>query len=343
HVHELSFGLTTATGQPKPSLVEFHRFADLLDRIDLRSCRRADTDTAILVPSYLSGDYPFVSEADRRAIPAVLTQSYIAASRAGLTPAVVREEEGLPPTSLTLIPSAKALTGPTFSALAERARAGAHIYLSYFAGAGPRPGGAWWPSLEPLFGVRHKLRYGIADQADPEVTLTVGKPFGAFASGDRLAIAPAGPNTAYLPLEVTGDTDVLLVDGHDQPALVRRVIGDGALYLGAYPIEYYASQRADANADDQTPLLYEALAAEAGANPDIGSSNPHVITDSLVRDDGTRFVWLINCTDTSQPTLVAMPDDITLRDVLTGEPVNAATMLDPFGIRVARCEIPCES
>lgn len=112
---------------------------------------------------------------------------------------MVREEAGLPPAALTLIPSVKALTGPTFAALAEHARQDAHIYLSYFAGAGPRPPGAWWPPLEALSGVRHRLRYGLPDQAAPKVILTVGKPLGALEAGQTLTVWPAGANTAHLP------------------------------------------------------------------------------------------------------------------------------------------------
>jgi endo-1,4-beta-mannosidase len=341
HLHELGFGVTTASGQPKPALHELHRFSELLGRLDLAACRRAETGTAILVPSYLGTDHPFVEEDDRQIIPPILTQAYLAAKHAGLAPAVVREEDGVPHTALTLVPSVKALTGPTFTALRERARGGAHVYLSWFSGGGPRSAGSWWPPLEPSFGVRHRLWFGVPDHAATELTLTVGKPFGTLAAGDQLKVIPAGANTAYLPLEITDDAvDVLLTDQDGQPALVRRRVGDGALYLSAYPIEYYASQRADANLDDQAHLIYQALAAEAGATPDISSGNPHVITDSLLRDDGARFVWLINTSGEPQSSLLFMPHDTTLRDVERGEVITPSTQLEPFGVLVGRCEPP---
>ncbi|HEX3649467.1 MAG TPA: cellulase family glycosylhydrolase, partial [Pseudonocardiaceae bacterium] len=42
HAFEMHFGLTDATGTPKPALTEFRRFADVLNTVDIEHCHRAD-------------------------------------------------------------------------------------------------------------------------------------------------------------------------------------------------------------------------------------------------------------------------------------------------------------
>jgi hypothetical protein len=37
------------------------------------------------------------------------------------------------------------------------------------------------------------------------------------------------------------------------------------------------------------------------ATPDVGSGNRRIITDSVIRGDGIRLVWLINTVGTGQP------------------------------------------
>ncbi|SHN38614.1 cellulase family glycosylhydrolase [Cryptosporangium aurantiacum] len=344
HLYELNFGLTAADGTPKPALAELAAFAGVLEAVDVARCRRATTGTAILVPSYLDTDHPMIDDVERTIIPEITLHAYLAAKRADLAPALLRESTWLDAAGqaeaaeLLLVPSAKALTGPMFPELVRRAEAGATVYVGWFAGAGSGQRGAWWPNLEPIFGVRHRLRYGLNELCDTDIVeVTAVTDLGDLKSGATLRLRPAGPpaTRAYLPVDVT-DAEVVLADQAGRPVLVRRRIGSGALYLGTLPVEYFGAVRPDAHPDDEVWRLYRALAAEAGVRPAVRVDSPAVTTDYLVHEDGTRFVWLISLAP--EPLSIVPDAPGRLTDVLTGEDVTERCDLPAYGVRVARLE-----
>jgi hypothetical protein len=109
-----------------------------------------------------------------------------------------------------------------------------------------------------------------------------------------------------------------------------------AIYLGAYPIEYYGAERRNAHEHDEVHRLYSALAAEAGIVPEIRVTHPRVAVDELEHEDGSRYVWLVS---TSPEPLVVAPileGAWRLMEVATDEDLTASCPLEPFGIRVAR-------
>ena len=342
HAYELTFGVSTTAGEPKAALHELAAFREVIDAVGVERCSRPDTRTAVLVPSHLDVDHPMNDDAYRTAITGITHQAWLAARRADLAPALSRESEGVPEAELLLVPSAKALLASTFGTLLDRARAGATVYVSFFAGPGEGQRGMWWPPLEPVFGVRHRLRYGLSETAAETVKLSVVTTFGQLERGMLLTTHAAGTvdSRAFLPLEVIGDdVEVLLADEQGNPALVRRRVGDGALLLGAYPLEWFAGQRVDGSADDPTPTLYAALAAEAGIVPEVSTTDNRVAVDSLVRDDGERFVWLVNLVEEEVVAPVTVAGGGSLAE-LTGDTVVAdgdgKVALAPFGVRVLR-------
>src|SRR5262249_17052446 len=118
HAFELHFGLTDADGVPKDQLVEMKKFADLLRAVGIASCGRADTDAALVVPSYLDTSYPFTSPEDGGYIHQTLRQAYVSARLADLPPALTRESEGIGADArLYLVPSASGLLAPTLAEL----------------------------------------------------------------------------------------------------------------------------------------------------------------------------------------------------------------------------------
>jgi len=339
HAYELNFGVSTVGGEPKAALLELRDFRAVLDAVDAVHCSRPDSRTAVLVPSFLDVDHPMNDDLYRTSITGITHQAWLAARRADLAPAVVRESVGIPAADLLLIPSAKALLASTFGTLTERAAAGAHVYLGFFAGPGPGQRGAWWPHLQPLFGVRRLLRYGLSETAADVVELTVTTPFGGLAAGHVLT-ARAGGNEdsrALLPLEVLdGDVQVLLTDQAGRPALARKPVGSGWMVLGTYPLEWFAAERRDGNVEDPTPALYAALAAEAGIVPDVSVADDRVVVDSLVHDDGTVSTWLVNLVDEELTVTPAGSGAASLHDVLDGAAVAGPVALPPFGVRVLR-------
>lgn len=340
HLYELGFGVTRNDGTPKPTLLELRDFAAVLAAVDAPGLSRTTTRTAVLLPAHVDTDLPVLDtthQADLEVMADVTQHAWIAARAADLSPAVVREFEGLPDVDLLIVPSNKALLGATFPGLLALADRGTHVYVSWFAGVNVGQRGAWWPAIEPLFGARHRLRYGISEIADDVVTLTVDIAFGGLAAGTKLTFPAAGSRfaRAYLPLETT-TAETLATDQHGRPALIRRRVGKGAVYLGAYPVEYYGAVRDNAHDDDDVWRLYAALGREAGITPAVHVDGSRVFADALVHTDGTRYTWLVS---TGPEAVEVVPEQAApgrLVDVVSSEDVTDGCHLPPFGVRVLR-------
>src|ERR1700761_3949631 len=174
HAFELNFGLTDASGAPKQTLREMRAFARVLEQVDFGRCQRADTDTALIVSSYLDTQYPFTSPAAPEAVTRALHQGYLSASLAGLAPGLTRETTGIAADAkLYLAPSVKQFLAPTAAALEDLAERGACVYVSYCAGDTGWHRGPSYGRMNDLFGVEHQLDVGLSDHVeDAEVQLT---------------------------------------------------------------------------------------------------------------------------------------------------------------------------
>ena len=335
HPFELHFGLTDSGGAPKPQLAEMGRFAELLRSVDIGQCERADTDAALIVPSYLDTAYPFTSRRDRVYASEALRQCDVAARLADLPVALTRESDGVSRGArLYLLPSAKQLLGPTWPELEAIAAAGATVYVSYSAGDSEHHPGPWYPQLNALFGVQHQLRNGLVDPIeDEQVTFTFAANFGTLPAGARLSFSVAGSEygRAFLPVRPDG-ADVIAVDGHDRPALPLRRVGAGAMVLCTYPIEHLAAMTARVN-PEATSTLYDALAAFAGVSRPVTVDNPRIAADIVVRADGARFLWLVS--QAAEPVVAKPQLAAGLRLAgLDGSAVEGTVGLDPFGVSV---------
>jgi beta-glucosidase len=336
HPFEMHFGVTDAEGRPKPPLLELRDFADVVARVDLARCRRADTATALVVTSYLEAAHPVTDTGDAPFALDALEQAHVAAREADLAPAFVRERDGLDEGySLYVVPSVKQLTAPSWFRLQELAAGGATVWVSYAAGENASQRGPWWSNTEALFGVRNALVYGLNDPIeDDEVTVRLTAALGDLAAGEELVFpAAGGPNArAFLPVDVL-DAEVVAVDGRGRPAILRKRHGAGQAVLCTYPLEYLAAARPRAN-PEPTWRLYAALAAEAGAAPDVRVADPRVLVDELVHDDGTRFVWLVSeHADELEARLELRGGGLRTLD---GEPADSTVVLPPYGVAVLR-------
>ncbi len=115
------------------------------------------------------------------------------------------------------------------------------------------------PWLDETFGVRHQLRYGLADTVeDDHVALTFVEDVGELSTGTELSFHVSGNegSRAFLPLEPAG-ARTLAVDSSGRPALLERRVGRGAMVLCTYPIEHMAAGTPHANPED-TWRLYGA-------------------------------------------------------------------------------------
>jgi endo-1,4-beta-mannosidase len=334
HAFELHFGLTDVAGTPKPQLAELKSFAATLRELDVAHCLRADSDTALIVPTYLDTSYPFTDPSERPAIARTLAQAYVSARLADMPVALTRESEGIGGDArLYLAPSVKQLLGPTAIELERLAADGACVYVSYSPGSTDWHRGPSYGRLNAMFGVRHQLASGLVNPIeDDEVTFTVTRDFGALCVGTRLSFHVSGNqhSRAFLPVVPDGAV-VIATDTRGRPALLLRTIGAGSLVLCTYPVEQMAARTPRVN-PDSTVALYDALAAHAGVRRPVTIDDPRIGVDILVHEDGRQFVWLVSQAAeavTVKPTLAA-GFGLTRLD---GNVAGAVTM-ESFGIEV---------
>lgn len=358
HPFEQHFGVTDVEGSPKPQAREMKAFAELAERLDLTRLTRPDSRIALVVSSYLENQYEFTYPDDARAVFDNTRQAYVAAREADLPVAVVREADGLADAqarpgaglpadgALYLLPSFKQLTAPTWRQLVELARGGATVYTSYFVGTHPIQRGPWWPRLDETFGVTKHLTYGLTnpiedDELRVRFVADLGDPaLGGIAAGEELVFAVGGTENSRAFLPVTpkpadqGGAEVLAVDAHDRPVLLRTRIGAGALVLSTYPLEHMAAVTPRVN-PEPTARLYAALAAQAGATPEIRVDDPRVIVGELVHEDGRRYAWLISqAAETLDVTPVLGGGLADAKLVTLGGAPAPSVPLPPYGVVV---------
>ncbi|MFD7921985.1 cellulase family glycosylhydrolase [Streptomyces sp. NPDC059740] len=333
HPFEMHFGITDRTGAPKAPLREIADFAEVLRAVDFPRCRRADADTALVVPAFLERGYPYSRPADRPLIFSSLHQAYVAARAADLPTALTREADGVAKDAkLYLLPATRQLTTRARRHLVRRAREGATVYLSFCSGTHPATRGPWFDGLDEWFGVEHQLSYGVAEPiTDDVLEMRFTADFGDIAAGETLRFPVAGneDSRAFLPVVPAG-AEVVAEDAHGRPALLLHGTGAGRTVLATYPLEHMAAATPRAN-PEATHRLYRALAALAGASRPVTVDSPQVSADLLEHEDGRRFLWLVSQSEQEvrvTPQAAGEPVDLA-----TGEPVPSP-VLAPYGVRV---------
>ena len=207
HVFEMHFGLTDRHGRPKKqlrALADFAREVGQLARggLGARQGRRGDRRPRALraraavhracLPRRTSVT-TCSSRTSPRAKPTCRSSSSASATaspaRRQPVPRPVREAPHRPR------PRPACERSPV---------GGATVYLSYFAGSTTNQRGPWLTWLDEIFGVTHRLRYGLVDPIDDdEAVFQFVEDFGDIAAGTRLTFPVAGEHSArsYLPVD----------------------------------------------------------------------------------------------------------------------------------------------
>jgi endo-1,4-beta-mannosidase len=334
HVFELHFGLTDRAGRPKQQLHALAEFAALVRELHAGGWERVAGDAALVVPEHFERVLPFTHEAYRSDIGLDLLQAYVAAREADLPVELVRERDGLPGGArLYLVPSAKLLTAPGLDRLRELAGAGATVYASYFAGSTSSQRGPWLTWLDEIFGIRHRLRYGLVDPIEEpaEVVFELVRDFGDIEAGTVLRFHVAGEPSArsYLPVEPAG-AQVIAVDGHGRPALLQHGLGSGSTVFCTYPLEHMAARTPRAN-PEPTWRLYSALADIAGVPRPVRVDDPRILVGRL-RSANSETAVFVNC---SEETVTAIPVAAEGSELQLPE---GPLTIDPFGATAVSCE-----
>ncbi len=302
---ELHFGLTTPDGTPKPALGELGRFAAGVRERGLAQARRAPTRTGLVVSAYFDREFPFWGQEEAPAMRDALLEGYISARLANLAPAIVRDEHALPGLPLLIVPSAKAITTPGARALAENARQGSTVWVSFGCGETLNQRGWWWPGVDQTFGVRHAARYGLSEPvAGDTVAFRFEESFGGIEAGADLVFPIGGSHIAraMFPVEPAG-ARVVARDEAGRPAILVFETGKGRLILCTYPLELFAARTSFVDRGDLV-RLYEALAEIADACGPVHVSARDVYGDLLVGPDGTATVVVVSEAD--EPRVVTV-------------------------------------
>ena len=333
HAFELGFGITRADGSEKPVCAEMRALSGLLDRIDYPSLAPPTPRAAIVVPRYFNHDYPF-SWQDRDRMLRTLLQCYVMCVKAGIEADLVGEQSDLTHHDLLLAPSTQKLLAPTWRTLLERARAGATVYWSYFAGDYNFQPGPWTHNFSELTGCVHGLRFGCFDLPPARVTLRGSD---ISLQIDTEVGGPPYPR-AYLPITPISDgqTEVFATDEAGAIAITRRRHGAGQVFFCNHPIEYYLSAQANINERDESHTLYRLIAARAGLDPRISRSDPSVQV-RLCRDRGGPLLWLLNHSWSARQTAIDSPGGAPLFGTDTALAEGSATIdLAPKQVAVYR-------
>ena len=152
---------------------------------------------------------------------------------------------------------------------------------------------------------------------------------GEIAEGTRLTFRVAGEPSAraYLPVDPVG-AEVVAVDGHGRPALLRHRLGSGSTVLCTYPIEHMAARTPGANPEDSW-RLYSALASAAEVERPVRVDDPRVLV-GRVRSGDSETALFVNTAG----------DSISVEPMLSGvelDPAAGALTLEPFGVAAIRC------
>jgi endo-1,4-beta-mannosidase len=337
HVFETHFGLTDREGRPKKSLRALADFSRLAAGLSAEGWQPIKGEVALVVPEHFERVLPFTSPEYREDIRDNLLQSYVTAREADLPVELVRERDGVPGTPrLVLAPCAKLLTAPGIDRLRELARAGATVYLSYFAGSTAHQRGPWLAWLDEIFGVRHRLRYGLVDPiVEQEAVLELLTIFGDLPAGTKLTFRVAGSpsSRAYLPVEAAG-AEVVAVDAAGRPALLRHRLGSGCTILCTYPLEHMAARRAWAN-PESTWRIYSALALEAGVSRPVRVADPRVLVGRVRAGDSETALFL-NCSGQQVSVEPIVDNAVNLGDD------RSRFSLEPFGVTACRYDIAAD-
>ena len=349
HAFELRFGIADAQGEPKPAAHEITRLARLVEQIDLAAYHLPQPAAFLLEPSSMRHSYPFYQWLSPSSISQMLHEAFTLSRQANLDVGVWHEpalacdrpdgiegSTGVPLPAgarLLIAPHMAHLNAPTWEALADYARRGGTVYLSYAHG---------WSihNFEALTGCRHHLRYGLAEIPSSPLEITFQRPLASLPAGTcfRYQVPQAQPRSGYCPIEPV-QADVIAVGPGGRPAIVEHRLGAGRVILSAFPLEYYIAQTFEGHLHDATWRLYRALRDLAGLTPSVDGDNPFVEVRAF-SSPGELLVWAINHSWEAQRVELSTPYALrAVHNLETGDEAALAFELPKKQVRVLRLQL----
>lgn len=298
--HEFLFGVTRKNGSVKPSGETFIEFKNILDSIDFSNTHIYEDPVSILISSYYHHPYDYISD-DRNEMKNNYMQTFVGLKQAGINPRFTFEDSvdwnnietdkkpQIPDDSEVIFsPVTGRLTAPYWRALIEYVRRGGWLYVSYKSDG-------WIHLFEELFGARHKLKFGLADQPDHELSIKFIQDFGSLSGGDTVKFTTnnLSRSCAYCPVEVT-DAEIIAIDHNNRPALLMNKVGDGKIIFSTYPLEYYCSSISNGSQIQPLHQIYNAICTAKGIKPPLRKDNKNIELGILENKAGALYAYLIN-------------------------------------------------
>ena len=325
HVFELHFGLTDRTGGRSRSSASWPVRRGSSPTWRRTAGSRSRARRRCVVPEHFERELPFTTPELPAGHPRGLLQAYVAAREADLPVELARERDGIPGDA-RLVPRAVGQAADhrrASTACASSRTVGATVYLSFFAGSTPSQRGPWLPGLDELFGVEHRLRYGLVDPIEDEVVFEFVEPLGDLDAGTRLRVRVAGAASAAPTCRSSPAGAEVVADRRPRPpgAAPARA-RSGSTVLCTYPLEHMAARTPRVN-PESTWRLYSALACAAGVSRPIRVDDPRVLV-GRVRSGPTERACFVNCSG----------DTVALEPILESgvELVEAAATIGPYEI-----------
>ena len=323
HPYELHFGVIRTDGSRKPQADEFSRFAAFTAKHGLDEWELQVPIVAIGRTSYYLRNFPFDWGWNTRELRDLFLQAFTNCVMAGLDATFADlasgEFQGI---RLLIVPCLQQVTTQDVAHLERFVNGGGTVYLSY----GGEP---WFPDLGAFIGAQPRIRYGLVEAPEDLLRVVLVRDFGDLTKGTELRVDARGDlrRRARLVCQPR-EAKVVATDSHGDPMVIERRLGAGRVIFVTHPLEYYALGGLNANATNETWMLYRALAHIACASP---ARAWHSLVQSFSWRSrvkpGARRVLLVN--HAWEPVDTDLPDvSGSLRDV------ESAERCDPHSIRL---------
>ncbi|MEI7813598.1 MAG: beta-galactosidase trimerization domain-containing protein [Coriobacteriia bacterium] len=276
---ETLVGVADASGEPKPTLQEAHRFLSTLADADLRGFESPPERTAIILPAERYRPLPNLAGLFD---PRACFSAFIGAKEAHVPVTVVEETDDFGAYSVLIVPSAFRLKNKTWPRLVKFVQRGGSLVMSY-------GGGDAHAAIRELFGIESLGDGGASTRLSCRVAQD-----GALGEIENFDVRFDVPNFALLTAD---SATVVATDSSGSPLLTINHLGQGRAIYVAVPLERAIAQGDPwATPDPVRHLLrevYGAVARAAGCGAPVACSAPEVEL-ALFQGDVEDALVLIN-------------------------------------------------
>ncbi|MCY0860344.1 MAG: DUF4434 domain-containing protein [Sulfolobaceae archaeon] len=311
--HELTFGIFRKDLSRKPSANVVEDFTKFLKSVKLEEYRLPKREAAIIVPSFLYKDFPFVGEVNMRDdIAKLLSQSFTIARLSGINVTFVREEEEFSNYKLILIPSISRLLTSTWKRLLDFVENGGVVYYSTLIPGYHMSATHMW---EELFGVKPNLNAGGGGLILPEdIEVEFLERFGSIKMGEKIRVEGSSISLKTYRFKEVDAKVIAHVPSHEfNIYLAKR--GKGFAVLSNIPFEGIILTSMEGKNYNMGILKFYRSLAEVSNIEIKYFAEPAGVEVVYMEGENEDLVGILNHTFEDKEALIYYPSGYTLIDV----------------------------